>query len=272
MPWKTSCPTRASSNSSQRPRVSKTAQKHYWFETTPNINILITQAAGDIAANDLNAEILTLISDKTKQVTLFNVLVNPSEDVTEQLKPTLVILPPQYLATENGVVGKTTAFIEKLATQKGNSDRLYRNTMLFLVCSEIGINSLKVHLKNYLACQKISSEYQNQLSSSQKEDLRKRMEDANKTAEKALVEAYTIVAKAAFKTGIAVTVVKQFKDSLDTQINTHILNHLKEESWLLDTVGWGPLEKHNLLPIRVPQSLNRALKIWHPLQFLEKFP
>ncbi len=44
--------------------------------------------------------------------------------------------------------------------------------MLFLICSEIGIGKLQDDIKNFLACQKISSEYSTQLYTEQKIDIR----------------------------------------------------------------------------------------------------
>jgi predicted AAA+ superfamily ATPase len=76
---------------------SSTGQKRYWYDTTPNINILINQAKGDIKTPDISAEIIKRVTEKSRTVQLFNTLVNPSEDIPEQMKPTLVILSPKYI-------------------------------------------------------------------------------------------------------------------------------------------------------------------------------
>jgi len=227
---------------------STAGQKRYWFDTTPNINILISQAQGDIKKPDIIAEILKRITDKSRGVQFFNTLVNPSEDIPEQMKPTLIILSPKYLASPSEVNGTTKPVIEKLATKKGNSERIYRNTMLFLLCSEMGIGKLQDDIKNYLACQKINTDYSSQLNVEQKTDIRKRIEEANKQSDISLVSAYSLVAKYSVKTGIDTIVVKQFKDSLDSQINNNVIAALKEEEWLLDSVGLSTLKNNNLLP------------------------
>ena len=227
---------------------SSTGQKRFWFDTTPNINILINQGKGDIKLNDIIAEILKRISDKTKFVQTFNTLVNPSEDIPEQMKPTLVILSPKFLANPNEISGNTKTLIEKLATKKGNSERIYRNTMLFLGCSEIGFGKLQDDLRNYLACQKISSEYNSQLEKEQKDDIRRRIDEANKQADISLVFAYSIILKYSVKNGMEKLVVKQFKDTLESQINNNIISALKEEEWLLESVGLSTLRSNKLLP------------------------
>lgn len=229
---------------------SSSGIKRYWFETTPNVNILINQAKGDIKNPDVTAEILKRVIEKSRGIHLFNTLVNPSEDIPEQIKPTLVILSPQYLANPTEVNGKTKPIIEKLATKKGKSDRIYRNTMLFLLCSEMGIGKLQDDIKNYLACHKINSEYSSQLNNEQKIDIRRRIDEASKQSDISLVSAYSLVAKYSAKSGIETLVIKQFKDSLDSQININVITALKEEEWLLDSVGLSTFKNNNLLPTR----------------------
>lgn len=227
---------------------SSSSGKRYWFHTKPNINILINQAKSDVKTEDIHAEIINRLHQKSKNVHAFNVLVNPAEDIPEQHKPTLLILNPNHLANPNGLNGKTLPLIEKIATKKGNSERIYRNTMLFMVCSELGIGKLQSDIREYLACQKISTEYNNQLEQEQKADLRKRMDDASKSSESSIVAAYSIITKFSVKNGSHVLQIRLFKDSIDTQINTHIIEALKEEEWLLDSVGLSTLRKNNLLP------------------------
>lgn len=248
---------------------SSTGVKRYWFDTTPNVNILINQAKGDIKNPDITAEILRRVIERSRGIQLFNTLVNPSEDIPEQMKPTLVILSPQYLANPNEVNGKTKPVIEKLATKKGNSERIYRNTMLFLLCSEMGIGKLQDDVKNYLACQKISSEYSSQLNNEQKTDIKRRIEDAGRQSDISLVSAYSLVAKYSVKNGIETLVLKQFKDSLDSQINNNVIAALKEEEWLLESVGLSTLKNNNLLP--TPEHAIKAKDVYEAfLRFDDK--
>ena len=233
---------------------SSSGIKRFWFDTTPNVNILISQAKGDIKNPDITAEILRRVIEKSKGIQLFNTLVNPSEDIPEQLKPTLVILSPQYLANPTEVNGRTKPIIEKLATKKGNSERIYRNTMLFLLCSEMGIGKLQDDVKNYLACNKINTEYSSQLNTEQKADIKRRIDEAGKQSDISLVSAYSIVAKYSVKNGIDTMIIKQFKDSFDNQINQNVISTLKEEEWLLESVGISTLRNNNLLPT-IEQSI-----------------
>jgi hypothetical protein len=236
------------------------AGKRYWFHTKPNINILINQAKSDIQIPDIEAEVLRRIREKEKFINNFNVLIDPLSDIPEQLKPTLIILSPKYLANPDTVNGKTKPVIEKLATKKGNSERIYRNTMLFLLCSEIGISKLHSDIREFLACQKIALEYVGQIEKDQKDDIKRRMDEASKQSDISIVSAYSIIAKYSVKNGVEKIVIKQFKDTLDSQVNNNIIDALKDEEWLLSAVGLNTLRNNNLLP--TPEQAIRAKDIY----------
>ncbi|WP_448520363.1 DUF499 domain-containing protein [Rhodoflexus sp.] len=227
---------------------SSAAGKRYWFYTKPNINILINQAKGDIQAEDITAEVLKRLQQKIKNVSKFKVLIDPSGDIPEQQQTTLLLLNPNYTAKSGEVSGSTLSLIERIATKKGNSERIYRNNILFMVCSELGINKLESTIREYLACRKIYDEYNNQLESEQKQDLKKRIEDAAKGSDSALSTAYSIIVKYSVKNGAQVLQLKEFKDSLDAQINSNVFEALKAEEWLLESIGLGTLRSHQLLP------------------------
>ena len=86
---------------------------------------------------------------------LFNVLVNPSDDIPEQKSQTLLILEPGHQGTLDGVSKDVASKIQAIATKKGNGDRIYRNTILFLLCSENGYGKLYSDVIEYLSCLKI---------------------------------------------------------------------------------------------------------------------
>src|SRR5690606_8979611 len=110
----------------------------------------------------------------------FKVLVDPGDEIPEQHKPTLIILSPRYSANPSTVNGNTRPIIEKIATKKGNAERKYRNTILFLLCSEQAIGKLQSDVREYLACQQIKKDYSTQLDQDQKSEIQKRMEEASR--------------------------------------------------------------------------------------------
>jgi hypothetical protein len=244
--------------------------KRYWFHTKPNINILINQAKADISQPDIDAEILNFIKARTSnRIDLFNLIIAPTNDIPEQTKPTLIILSPGQFASQSNIPTSTKNIISNFATKKGNSERVYRNTILFLLCSEMGVGKLNADVREFLAGQKISREYNSQLESEQRIDLKKRTDEASKQSEISLVSAYSLVAKHSKKNGIEILVVKQFKDSLDSQINNNIIGTLKEEEWLLESVGLSTLKNNNLFP--TPEQSIKAKDVFEAfLRFDDK--
>ncbi|HZX58744.1 MAG TPA: DUF499 domain-containing protein, partial [Mucilaginibacter sp.] len=222
--------------------------KRYWFHTKPNINILINQARADIKQEDIEAEVIRKLKEKENGIQLFKALFDPSLDIPEQMKLTLLILNPRFMASGNSLRNDAQAIIEKIATKKGNSERIFRNTLLFLLCSEVGASKLYSDIRDALACKKIYSEYQAQLENDQKQEVKKRIDEAEKQVASSLATAYSVIAKHTVKNGVEILTIKYFKDSFENQVNNNVIDALKEEEWLLDSIGLNTLRNNNLLP------------------------
>ena len=225
-----------------------TTSKRYWFYTKPNINILVNQAGNDVDKDKIESEIIDRLEKHSRNVARIKVILPGNEQIPELKSPTLVILKPDYSADMNQINGRVGKIVRQIATQKGNSERIYRNTLLFLTCTDNGSAQLKNEVKEYLACRKILQDYQGQLDNEQKEDLKTRISDANKKVESALVSAYTLVLKHSGKEGVRHLVLQQFRSRLDEQIGGILFDKLKEEEWLLESVGLHLMQKNNLLP------------------------
>jgi hypothetical protein len=244
-------------------------EKYYWFQVQPNINILINQTRKEFERDDVNAEILAKLRQHEQGITAFKTLIDPDLDIPEQKKPTLIILSPKYLK-ENGDYNKRTkAYIEQIATKKGNSDRIYKNTLLFLIGNEQGYSHLRDTIQEYLACQRVREEYRGQLETDQKEDLKRRLSEASKKIDTNLVNTYVNVVKYSAKEGLKSLKVKIFKDRIDYQINSSIREYLIEEEWLIEGVGLNLLKKHNLFPTKEnPVQVKKAFEAF--LRFDDK--
>lgn len=243
--------------------------KRYWFHTKPNLNILINAIKGDIQ-NQVDSEIIRRINEKVRQVQGFHVIVNPTDEIPEQTKPTLVVLGPSYLANPDKINGNTKILIQRLATKKGNSERLYRNTLLFLICSEFGISKLTNDIAEYLASQKIQRDYHSQLDDGQRTEIKQRMEEASRQSDTSIIKGYSIVVKNSVKSGLQRIQLQQFQPSLDQQINSTLIQALRNEEWMLfESVGLSTFRKHNLLP--APASVIQVKEIYEAfLRFDDK--
>ncbi len=82
--------------------------------------------------------------------------------------------------------------MKAISTRCGGKDRLYRNTLLFLVGTARGLSKLRQAHRERAALEGVRADYWDQLDEEQREDLKKRLEVARKAALEALGPAYTV--------------------------------------------------------------------------------
>ena len=227
---------------------SNTGGKRYWFQSKANINILLNQAKGEVSVDEMNVEILKRLKSINLMGSPFKVLVDPSGDIPEQKSLTLIILHPKYSAAIDRIDGAMERFINQTSTKRGLSERVFRNTILYLACSEAGRAGLNVKLADYIACTKILNEYATALEKDQKADIEVRKRTYDHELEDSLVQAYSVVLKHSAKEGIHRYNIQDPSRDLSTLISINLPSKLKEEEWLLDTVGRKTLADNNLLP------------------------
>lgn len=222
--------------------------KKYWFHVKPNISMLINDAKQNVKPDEVYAEILSRLKTQLSGIVGFNTIVDPSEDLPEQQKPTVLVFRPQLTANHDGPIKSAKELIKTIATKKGNSDRIYRNTILFLLANESASGALNKEIVDYLACKAVQKDYSTTLEKDQVSELERRKKDASIAGDKALVTSYSTIHKYSSKNGIESLFVKEFKVSLKVQIDSNVLDLLKEEEWIIENVGFGLLRTNNLLP------------------------
>lgn len=233
-------------------------EKSYWFQSKPNVNILLNQAKSEISKDEIVAEVLNRLNASKSFISSLNVLIAPSSDVPEQKRLTMVILPPDKTVPVAGEMPNTVKrYIEDIAFTRGNSDRVYRNTIFYLSATERGMSVLESRLRDYLACRKILSEYAGQLDTEQRRDIQQRQSTFETQAKEALIHAYTVVIRCSKMGGFDAFEVGNFASDISTQIFSNIINAMKDEEFLVDSLGRALLSKHNLLP-----EVDRPIKVY----------
>ena len=220
--------------------------KRYWYHTKPNINILITQARGQIQNELIRVEILKRLQEKTKSFSkIFKVLVNPESEVAEQKNLTIIFLSPEFRGTPESLAQGTLAKIKKMFLKRGQGDRLYRNTILFCVASELGISKLEESMREYLACRKTESDYSFQLEKEQKEEIKRKMEESSTRIDSNLQSCYSLLLKPASKNDGILFSIPQVSNSV---WEGQIISILENEGVLIDSLGMKLLQDHSLFP------------------------
>lgn len=244
-------------------------EQSFWFQSKPNINILVNQAKGDVKEEEVNAEIMRMVKQSVANLGQVKVLVDPTGDVPEQKQLTFVVMHPKYTVAAGGDVSRSAQYaIKQMAQMKGSSQRVYRNTMLFLVCSEAGKAALSMKLREYLACDKIMTEYSSQLDQDQRKDIADRKRLSADAAKEQLIHAYNTVVKCERDT-LRTHEISTFATDFAAQITVKTLSELHENSVVLRKIGLNIINRNGLMPtIEKPVKVNELYEAF--LRFDDK--
>jgi len=238
-------------------RSSIGGEQSYWFQSKPNINILINQAKGDVKEDEVNAEILRMVKHGVQNVAQVKVLVDPTGDVPEQKQLTFIVMHPKYAAAAGGNISNSAKkAIRQIAQMRGSTQRVYRNTLLFLLCSEAGRAALSMKLREYLACDKIITEYGSQLDADQKKDVLERKRQSGQSANEQLIHAYNTVVKCV-RDDLQIQEIITFASEFAPQLTVNVLNELRENGMVLRRIGLNIINRNGLMPtVEKPVKVN----------------
>ncbi|OAV44066.1 ATP-binding protein [Lewinella sp. 4G2] len=242
--------------------------KRYWFHTKANINILVNEAKNQVRDGDINAEVIDRLETSVRGVTKFRCIVNPNDEIPEQKRLTLMILPPQLRTEPDRLNRNARNKVLKIANSRGNSDRSFKNTILYLLASEVGFLKLQECTRAYLATKKIKTDFGG-LEPDQRQTILNRLNEADKEVTKAILNAYTVVVRVEKGEPRTLSMLS-FAGTLQQQLNTTLIELLKDESWLLGKVGLRTFERGKLLP--APGAPIAAKRIYEAYLRYDNYP
>lgn len=243
--------------------------RSYWFQAKPNVNILINSAKSEISLPEVNTEILKRLNAQTNSNSQLKVLINPSNDIPEQKSLTLIILGPEYATQSHNISKKVQNYVEQIATKKGNSPRVFRNTIFYLTCSENQLGLLLSKLIEYLACERVLTEYKGQLDTDQRQDVTNKRNVATAEADQQLISVYNIALRYTTADRLEVIEIREFAKTLQGQLTEKLMELIKNEEWLIGNVGLGTLKSNHLYPtVDSPVNVNALYEAF--LQYDDK--
>src|SRR5207253_3160185 len=108
---------------------------------------------------------------------------------------TLLIMPPDCPHVEesgaNLLVNATERRLMELSKKCGTKDRLYRNTLPFLLPSQRGLTRLRNALREVAALEAVKRDFASQLDTEQRDELKQKLDQALERVVEALGAAYT---------------------------------------------------------------------------------
>jgi hypothetical protein len=242
--------------------------KRYWYGTKPTLNKLVVQYRQRVSADNFEEEIVDSLSDRVRALrgreATWRVLVDPKVDLPEQKNLTLLLLPPGLPYGDDEASQKAVRDrVMEISQRCGGKDRHYRNTLLFLAASSRGVSKLRRAHREREALLGVRRDYSEQLAEDQQEDLRKRIEDAERAAAEALGPAY-VVALRVHKQEVEVAPLSDARKAFDEHLEYLWTTLVEDEEWIVRRVGGVTLQKAGLVPkdgaIRVKDAVDAFLR------------
>ena len=244
--------------------------KRYWFDTKPTLTNLLVRYRQQFSSQNFDSEIVTLLDDQARVIpsTNWRVLVDPAPDLPEQKSLSLLILPPEYAYTDPGnqpnlVPSAAEQRVLSLSKKCGTRDRLYRNTLLFLLPSSRGLMRLRNAFVEVAAMETVKKDYGAQLDSEQSGELTQRLDKARKAVGESLGAAYPYIARLE-SDRVAVLAISDVRASLSDHLGSALRQIVEEEEWVLRNVGIVTLQNVGLVPkengVRIKDAIEAFLR------------
>ena len=136
-------------------------QGHYWFDTQPSV----TKTANDYAER-LREDVETVWNEITRRLRseergrgVFNrvhVAPSSSADIPDLEDTRLVIGHPRHARRkQDGPDSAAHAWVRDAIESKGASQRIHRNTLIFLLADKVALESLESATRSYLAWKRV---------------------------------------------------------------------------------------------------------------------
>lgn len=136
--------------------------KNYWYSTQNNVNRTAEERAAHIKDDAVEEAIHKKLSEQLTtikgQISRIHIMPQSSSEVPDDMEMKLVVLGIKHAHIPKDL--NSTAYVKakEILSTKGTSQRLYRNTLLFLAPDRTRLDELKQAVKTYLAWKSIADD------------------------------------------------------------------------------------------------------------------
>ena len=242
--------------------------KRYWFGTKPTLNKLVVQYRQRVSGESFDEEILETLHERSRSLrpreATWRLVVDPSADLPEQKGLTLLLLPPTLAYNHDPASQKAVQDrVLEISQRCGGRERHYRNTLVFLAPSSRGVTKLRQVYREREALRGVRRDYTEQLAEDQREDLRKRLADAERLALEALGPAY-VVALRVHRQEVEAATLTDARSTFEDHLEYLWTNLVEDQEWILRRAGGVTLTKVGIVPkegaIRVKDAVEAFLR------------
>jgi len=167
--------------------------KRYWFSIQPSVTRLAQDRATQQETHDVGEEVIKRLRNRRDRGDFVGVHTVPesSSDVPDSMEARLVILEPE--AHHVGRSGDSPA-LEKtkdILSNRGNSPRIYRNTLVFLAPDKTRLKDLEVAARQFLAWQSIVRDQEDlELGTFQRNQAKSKLQQSDDAVKSRILETY----------------------------------------------------------------------------------
>jgi predicted AAA+ superfamily ATPase len=165
----------------------------FWYDTRPTLRKTVEDRATQVSGSDVEHEIETRLRSLRKEPPFAGTHICPASslDVPDDQSARIVILCPtdEYKAANRNNSAMTA--VTDILNNRGNTPRIYRNMLAFVVPDQDLVLSLKQAARLYLAWKSIRDDSEDlNLDAAQNRETHNNLHRANETVEARIKEAY----------------------------------------------------------------------------------
>ncbi len=222
-----------------------------WYATQPTVTKLAEDRAeqlkGEKEMDKVTAELEARLRADLRRPNDFariHPLPRTGADVPDDIDTRLVILPPEYpYSKEAGNAAEVAA--RAILESRGNTPRLFRNTLVFLAADKARLQDLEAALRRYLAWASIVRDgVQLDLTPHQLGQARRQMDEKDKAVDAVLPEAYQWVLAPEQRTPQSPVTWSATKVAAGEGLAARTSKRLRSDELLVMSLGPTILRKH----------------------------
>lgn len=184
----------SSLNTSLTYLYSNASGDRFWYDTRPTLRKTVEDRATQLPLSDVEYEIESRLRKLRREPPLAGIHICPgsSLDVPDEQSSRLVILRPTDVHKDSKPSDKAMVTVDDILNFRGNSQRIYRNMLVFVAADKEAMVSLQENVKLYLAWKSIKEDsVELNLDAAQNRETEANLNRSNQTVDDQMAEAYS---------------------------------------------------------------------------------
>lgn len=165
----------------------------YWYDTRPTVNRLARDRAQQFSQAMVEADIIDRLKQipKNREFAAFHIAPSDSGNVVDEDRVRIVVLRPEDTFRRTSTETDAERAARHILENRGNSQRLYKNMLVFVAPDQTDMEALVQSVREFLAWESIDKDREAlNLDAQQNRQVKQTLTKINETADLRLLEAY----------------------------------------------------------------------------------